>query len=193
MRGKELTISKFSPLKEKAFKNPRALQNRSRIALKTASKTRQPCYKVISRMQTIDATTLSSAEKEQHNWAMICHLSALAIFLPIVPFGNIVGPLVVWLWKRHDVPGVNEHGRAALNFHLSIVIYLLVAGLFIALPLFVLSFVPFAAFVTIPALFLLALLGGALLLAEIILTVVAALKASDGKHYDYPFTLNLIK
>lgn len=138
-------------------------------------------------------TTLSSAEKEQHNWAMICHLSALAVFLPIIPFGNIVGPLIVWLWKRHDVPGVNEHGRAALNFHLSIFIYFLVAGLFIALPLALLSLIPFMLFFTIPALLFLGFLGVLLALAELILSVVAALKASDGKHYDYPFTLNLIK
>lgn len=140
----------------------------------------------------MNATTLSDAEKNQQNWAMACHLSALAIFSPI-PFGNIVGPLVVWLWKRHDVPGVDEHGRAALNFHLSIVIYLLLGIIFLAGPLIILSFVPLMLILTLPALVILAVVAVALILAELIFTIVGALKASEGKHYDYPLTLNLIK
>ena len=143
-------------------------------------------------LKKMNATTLSDAEKSQQNWAIACHLSALAVFAPI-PFGNIVGPLVVWLWKRHDVPGVNEHGRAALNFHMSVFLYLFLGAIFLGIPLALLSFLPLMMFFTIPALIILAVLAGILVVAEVILTVVAALKASDGKHYDYPLTLNLIK
>ena len=47
--------------------------------------------------------------KEEQNWAVICHLSALAGFL--VPFGNIVGPLVVWLIKRAEMPWSSATAR----------------------------------------------------------------------------------
>jgi uncharacterized Tic20 family protein len=145
------------------------------------------------RMQTIDATTLSSAEKEQHNWAMICHLSALLFFVPIIPLGNIVGPLVVWLWKRHEIPGVNEHGKAVLNFQLSLVIYFLVGCVLLAPPLVLLSFIPFAILLTIPALLLLGFAVFVAVIVAVILTIVASLRASDGQTYAYPFTLNLIR
>ncbi|MCD6050471.1 MAG: hypothetical protein K0Q55_1874 [Verrucomicrobia bacterium] len=141
-------------------------------------------------METEIATLPSAAEKEQRQWGMFCHLAALAVFIPIIPFGNIVGPLVVWLWKRHDIPGVNEHGKAALNFHLSITIFMLILGLLVALPLFLISLI-------FPPLLLglIPVAGVAVLLwlTEFILTIVAALQANDGKHYRYPFTITLLK
>jgi len=145
-------------------------------------------------MEVTADTLPSAAEKEQRNWSMFCHLAALAVFVPLIPFGNVVGPLVVWLWKRHDIPGVNEHGKAALNFHLSITIYLLVIGLLFALPLLLCSLIfPPLLLLAIPAWIFMAIGASAIVIAEIVLTIIAGLQASDGKHYRYPLTLNLIK
>ena len=58
--------------------------------------------------------------KDEQNWAMICHLSALAGFL--VPFGNIFGPLIVWLLKRAEFPMVEVHGKEALNIQITVAI-----------------------------------------------------------------------
>ncbi len=55
---------------------------------------------------------------------MLCHLSALAGF--IIPFGNVLGPLLVWQIKKNEFPSVVEHGKAALNFQLTVLIVLLV-------------------------------------------------------------------
>ncbi|HEY1170664.1 MAG TPA: DUF4870 domain-containing protein [Verrucomicrobiae bacterium] len=141
-------------------------------------------------METEISALPSAAEKEQRQWGMFCHLAALAVFIPIAPLGNIVGPLVIWLWKRHDIAGVNEHGKAALNFHISMALYILILGLVIALPMLLLSFL-------FPPLFLgLIPVGGIaaiLALVEVVLTIVAALQANDGKHYRYPFTINFLK
>src|SRR5258705_68928 len=63
--------------------------------------------------------TMSEApqvSKDEQNWAMFCHLSALAGFL--IPFGNIVGPVVVWLIKRAEMPLVEYHGKEAINFQI---------------------------------------------------------------------------
>lgn len=51
----------------------------------------------------------------------LCHLSSFASF--IIPLGNILGPLVVWLLRKDDLPSVDKHGKAALNFNISITIY----------------------------------------------------------------------
>ncbi|MBL8386555.1 MAG: DUF4870 domain-containing protein [Burkholderiales bacterium] len=56
--------------------------------------------------------------KAELNWAMACHLAALAGFF--VPFGNLLGPLVVWLLKRADMPQVEVHGRESLNFQINV-------------------------------------------------------------------------
>jgi len=111
--------------------------------------------------------------KEEQNWAMICHLSALAGFL--IPFGNIFGPLIVWLVKRADMPMVDRHGKEALNFQITVAI-----AFAICIPLmFVLIGIPLAVIVGIGAL---------------ILTIMAAVKVSNGNFdHQYPLTLRLLK
>jgi hypothetical protein len=120
--------------------------------------------------------TMSDApqvSKDEQNWAMICHLSALLGF--VFPFGNIIGPLVVWLLKRAEMPLVDTHGKEALNFQITVSI-----GVLICIPLvFVL--------IGIPLLF-------AIGLAALILTIMAAVKISNGElNYQYPFAIRLLK
>ena len=111
--------------------------------------------------------------KDEQNWAMICHLSALAGFL--VPFGNVVGPLIVWLIKRGEMPLVETHGKEALNFQITVAIAIL-----ICIPLvFIL--------IGIPLMF-------AIGLGALVLTIMAAVKVSNGNlDYRYPFAIRLLK
>ena len=111
--------------------------------------------------------------KDEQNWAMICHLSALAGFL--IPFGNIFGPLIVWLIKRAEMPMVDRHGKEALNFQITVAI-----AVAICIPLiFVLIGIPLMFVVAIGAL---------------IMTIMAAVKVSNGKFdYQYPFAIRLLK
>jgi uncharacterized protein len=111
--------------------------------------------------------------KEEQNWAMVCHLSALAGFL--IPFGNIAGPLIVWLIKRAEMPLVEVHGKEALNFQITVSI-----AIAVCIPLmFVLIGIP-----------LMIIIG----LGALILTIMAAVKVSNGElEYRYPFALRLLK
>jgi len=111
--------------------------------------------------------------KDEQNWAMVCHLSALSGFL--IPFGNLIGPLVVWLIKRGEMSLVDTHGKEALNFQITVTIALL-----ICIPLmFVLIGIPLAFAIGIGAL---------------VLTIMAAVKVSNGElAYRYPFALRLLK
>ena len=56
-------------------------------------------------------------------WAMMCHLSSLLGFL--IPGFSIIGPLIVWGFKRHDDPLIMKNGRNVINFILSYWIYTL--------------------------------------------------------------------
>ncbi|MCC6211207.1 MAG: DUF4870 domain-containing protein [Burkholderiales bacterium] len=111
--------------------------------------------------------------KDEQNWAMFCHLAALIGF--VVPFGNVIGPLVVWLIKRNEMPLVDTHGKEALNFQITVSIAFL-----ICVPLmFVLIGIP-----------LMVAVG----LAALILTIMAAVKISNGNlDYQYPFAIRLLK
>ena len=107
--------------------------------------------------------------RDSRTMSMICHLSSFAGALGIVPFGNIVVPLIIWLVKKDD-PFVDHHGREVLNFQISIFIYTIIAA--------VLCFV-LIGFLLLPI----------VMLANLILTIVAAIRAKDGERYQYPMTI----
>jgi uncharacterized protein len=110
---------------------------------------------------------------------MFCHLSALAGF--VIPFGNILGPLLVWQIKKQEFPSVEIHGKAALNFQITAAIVLLGGGIVA----FILSFFCIG-FLLFPVIF-------AIYIASIVFAVIAGVKANDGKDYRYPWTLTLVK
>lgn len=114
-------------------------------------------------------------------WNMWCHLSALAGF--VIPFGNVLGPLLVWQIKKNEFPSVVEHGKAALNFQLTVLIVLLVG--IVAAVQYVLSFVC-VGFLLFPVI---AIIG----LAGLVFAVIAGIKANNGEAYRYPWSLTLIK
>jgi uncharacterized Tic20 family protein len=62
---------------------------------------------------------------EERNWAMAAHLSALVAVMGL-PFGHIVGPLVVYLVQRERSAFVAEHAKASLNFQITISLIALV-------------------------------------------------------------------
>lgn len=108
---------------------------------------------------------------DEKNWAMLCHLGGLVHFLP---FGQIIVPMIIWIVKKEELPFVDDQGKEALNFQISMLIYYL-----ICIPLI---------FIVI-GIFLLAMLG----LINLILVILAAVKAQQGEAFRYPLSLNLIK
>ena len=111
-----------------------------------------------------------SPDRDSQQWGMIAHLSALIGF--VIPFGNLIGPLVVWQMKK-DLPFVVDQGKEALNFQITVAIAVFVCIL--------LSFV-------IIGMLLLPVVG----IGALVLTVLAGIKANNGEAYRYPFALRLI-
>jgi uncharacterized protein len=116
----------------------------------------------------------SDLRPEDKNWGMLAHLLTLLGY--VVLFGHWIPPLVIYLTKK-DRPVVRDEAREALNFQISLFLY----GV-ISLPLLCLV-------ITIPFILLAWLL---MLLAQVVLPIVAAVSASDGKPFRYPLTLRLV-
>ena len=108
-----------------------------------------------------------------HTWPMLCHLSALAYFFPVPWIGGVLGPLVVWMARRDVDPEVREHGKEALNFNISFLIWQVAAFPFV--------------FILIGYVFI-----AVIFVAWIALLIIATIKASDGIAYRYPFTIRFI-
>jgi len=115
--------------------------------------------------------TAAAGDAQARLWAVACHLSALAGY--IVPFGHLLGPLAVWLSKRHQLPGVEQAGRSALNFQLSITMYVL-AGLLLSFFL-----------IGVAVLFLVVVFQFAMVLY-------ASLRAQRGLDVRYPLSIRFI-
>ena len=116
------------------------------------------------------------------NYSSITHLSGFAGWF--IPFGNIIAPIVLWTAKKSESSYINNHGKSAVNFQLSLIVYsFLLALLIIPIAIFTLGLGLVAiAIGIIPAIIL-----------KFILIITASIKANNGEQYHYPFTIEFIK
>lgn len=111
--------------------------------------------------------------ENERTWGMLAHLSALAgLVIPLI--GNVAGPLVVSIARADQSSFVGAHAKEALNFNITVTLAA------VACILLMLVFVGF-------------LFGSALFIAWLVMTLIAAIRASEGAVYRYPFTLRLVK
>jgi len=124
--------------------------------------------------QKVQAEPVSKeTNKDARMWAMFCHLAGLALFLQI-PLANIIAPLIVWQIKKEDSPFIDEQGKEAVNFQISMTLYVFIS--FILL-------VACIGFVLLPLVIIL----------DVVFLLIAAVKANDGFHYRYPLSIRFIK
>lgn len=104
-------------------------------------------------------------------WGILVHAAAFVGF--VIPFGNILAPLIIWAIKKDGSQFVDDNGKQAINFQITWTVLLFLVGLTIFLVIG-LVLVPLVA------------------LAWVILVVIAIIRASNDQVYDYPLTLDLI-
>jgi uncharacterized protein len=115
--------------------------------------------------------------QQSRQWALFAHLSAFAGLLIGL---NFLGPLIIYLVKKNEDPYVAEHAREALNFNLSVFIYLLGGGILaVILTLVLIGLLLFPFLIAIA-------------IAWIVLTIIAAIKANNGEPYRYPLTIRFV-
>ena len=113
-----------------------------------------------------------ASTSDERNWSVLLHISALAGM--IIPLGNVIGPLVLWLIKKPESALVDRHGKAALNFQISSTIY------FIAMGFLVIVFIGFPLLV-VYAIF------------WFVMVILATIRAADDKDAGYMLSIQFIK
>ncbi len=146
-------------------------------------------------------------DNHQKNIATFIHLSTFSRF--IIPFGNFIGPLILWIANKEKSEFIDAHGKQALNFQMSILLYAIIIGT-ISIPFFIfkifngIDFFDFHGFGDFhfniskpsPLLYFTGILGALAIIAfilEIVFIIKASLKARDGELYQYPLTINFLK
>ncbi len=114
----------------------------------------------------------NSPDKDARNWAMICHLSALSGYF--IPLGNLLGPLIIWAIKKDEFTFVDQQGKEAINFQLSMTIAYLVSCVLIILVI---------------GIFLL----GILAVYALVMIIIASIKTNDGLDFRYPYVIRFLK
>ncbi|MDQ6860182.1 MAG: DUF4870 domain-containing protein [Verrucomicrobiota bacterium] len=107
------------------------------------------------------------------SWAAFIHASALLGVFIHFP-GHLIPPLILWLMKRNESAELDAHGKEAVNFQLSMLIYNAIAAVFCLILI---------GLIALPVLWVL----------NTILVIIAAIKASDGELYRYPMTIRFIQ
>jgi uncharacterized Tic20 family protein len=113
-----------------------------------------------------------SPTRDERQWAMLCHVSAMLMYVTAI--GGLVAPFVIWLLKREEMPFVADQGKETINFQITILLALAAA---VVLMLVVVGFVLFWA----------------LLAFHFVVTIVAAVKVTEGVAYRYPFCWRVLK
>ncbi|WP_458627161.1 DUF4870 domain-containing protein [Winogradskyella sp. PC D3.3] len=141
------------------------------------------------------------------NLATFIHLSTFSRF--VIPFGNFIGPIVLWAANKNKSEFIDQHGKQAINFQISVLLYAVIIGT-LSVPFFIfkifrgmdiLDFHGFNNFhINIgepsPLLYIGGGLGALAIVAfiiELALIVKASLSARDGNAFKYPLTINFLK
>lgn len=135
------------------------------------------CYKrgmQDSMMPSSPEATPSPNEipQAERNWAMAAHIAPLCGYIGI-PFGHLIAPLIIMIMKKETMPSVAREAKEALNFNISMTIYLIVAAVLCTVLI---------GFLLVPA----------LIIAHLIISIMTGIKAGEGKPGFYPYTLRFI-
>lgn len=103
----------------------------------------------------------------------ITHLTQLLDLVTVI--GGFVAPLIIWMIKKDEVEGMDEHGKAILNFRISMFIYALLC-------------IPLILF------FGLGILGFILLgIFYFVFPIMNAIKATNEQEPNYPFSIRFLE
>jgi uncharacterized Tic20 family protein len=118
-----------------------------------------------------DDAPYADRSKTAREWGMLLHLSLF--FGHLIPLGGIVSPVVIWQTKKAEIPELDEHGKNAVNWVLSFLLYAALSA--------VLCFA-FIGFVLLPI----------VLAMNVVFPIVAAVRANEGRAWRYPLAIRFL-
>lgn len=137
----------------------------------------------MKRLPSLRAGMYHAQNQDDKTWGLFAHLSAL--LGNFVGIGHFIGPLVIYLLKKDTSPFVAQEAKEALNFQITFLL-LAIAAIMAGLILMV-------TIIGIPIAIVLFVGVGVLAILNIILPIIAGIKANEGSPYRYPFALRLIQ
>jgi uncharacterized protein len=140
---------------------------------------------------------------EERNWAMAAHLSALVAVVGL-PFGHIIGPLVVYLVKGGESAYVAGHARASLNYQLTIslagIVAVVLGATFFFVTILTLAaadhsrHAPDAVALGVASLWLvIGMIVLSCVVFSIIFIIMGTVAASEGRSFTYPFSIRFLR
>jgi len=130
--------------------------------------------------------------RSDRTWAMLCHLSAFTGL--VFPLGHVLAPLILWLIKRESSPYIADQGREAVNFQISMSLYIAIAFLFnivlvgfgIRMPSMSMALMGNMQLLSMPVM-------AAVMLFGFGMVIYAAIRVNRGVLFRYPLTLRFVK
>lgn len=122
--------------------------------------------------EELNQTPAITPDPEARKWALLAHLSGFLGCL--IPMGNLIGPLLIWQLKKDAHPFIDDQGKEAMNFQITVTIAALICA---ALMLILIGL----------------LLIWVVVIGAVVLMIIAAIKANEGQAYRYPFCWRIIK
>ena len=113
----------------------------------------------------------ASVSADSRNWGVLTHMSA---FVMLFGIPSVIGPVILWAIKKEADPFVDFHGKEAVNFNISFLIYAVVSAVLVLL---------LVGVILLPV----------VLLTWFVLVIVASVKAGSGEYYRYPFTIRWVQ
>ena len=107
-------------------------------------------------------------DKELKLWSTLLHLSLLAGL--IIPLGGLIVPIVIYILKKDEIPGLEPHWHVVINWMISAIIY---------------AAISFILMILVIGIFMLWALG----LLCLVFPIIGAIKANDGEVWKYPLSI----
>lgn len=127
---------------------------------------------VVTQAPRDDVPASATGVVDEKSWAMAAHLGSLAGYL--IPFGNIIAPVVIWQMKKDQSAFIAEHAKEAANFQITVMIGMAISALLM---------------LVVIGVFLLFAIG----IIDIVFIIMAAVAANKGEQYRYPISIRFIK
>lgn len=133
--------------------------------------------------------------QEEKNWGIFISLSGIVGLSVLPPVGNIIAPLVLWLIKRNESSFIDQEGKEALNFQITVSIIKVVFNIITAIRfgLWSLNSVFWHSYAPTFNFGLWSSWSGLLWVFNLVFSIIAASKANNGLIYRYPISWRLVK
>lgn len=122
-----------------------------------------------------DTESTGGPDKDERQFAMFAHMSAIAASLVTGFALGFIGPLVIWMVKKDESEFVADQAKEALNFQLTLLIVVVLCWAGVIASCGILFFLPGLPFVL-----------------QLIFGIIGGMKANEGERYRYPINIRMV-